>query len=163
MVYTYCDYLALSMSRADSVCSTANPNSALFSWPLPVSSAVLGCFASVTSFKVANPPFSAFVAGLTAFGVLTCMISTYAYCIDGFRQRANQIFIMNVVFKNFTSFGVIHFINSWVERVGPEVPLFVFGGTAVFLCLLAIPIYIYGKRFRSLWARHDPFLLLNIR
>jgi hypothetical protein len=40
--------------------------------------------------------------------------------------------------------------------------MFVFGGTSLFLCLLAIPVYMYGKRLRAWWARHDLFVKLKM-
>jgi hypothetical protein len=105
----------------------------------------------------------AFVTGLSAFGTLITMVTTYAYGLDGFRARANQIFVMGMIFKNMSLFGIIYFISDWVLRSGPEPPLFTFGGTCIFWALLAIPLYIFGKRIRSLWTRHDPFVILKIR
>jgi hypothetical protein len=54
-------------------------------------------------------------------------------------------------------FGLSHYANNWVAAKGPREPMYVWGGTALFLCLLTIPIYIFGKRLRGWWARHDLF------
>jgi hypothetical protein len=49
-----------------------------------------------------------------------------------------------------------------VAASGPEQIMYVFGGTSIFLALLAIPVYIFGKRLRSWWARHDLFVILHM-
>lgn len=60
-------------------------------------------------------------------------------------------------------YGLSNFANPWVEANGPFQIMAVFGGTSAFLCLLAIPTYIYGKRMRSWWARHDLFVALKMQ
>lgn len=55
-------------------------------------------------------------------------------------------------------YGLSNFANPWVESNGPAQILYVFGGTSIFLSLLAIPVYIYGKKMRSWWTRHDLFV-----
>jgi hypothetical protein len=64
--------------------------------------------------------------------------------------------------QNFMFYGLSNFANNWVAAAGPEQIMFVFGGTSIFLALLALPVYMYGKRMRSWWARHDLFVLLKM-
>jgi len=59
-------------------------------------------------------------------------------------------------------YGLSNFANNWVAANGPEQIMYVFGGTSLFLALLAIPVYIYGKKLRGWWARHDLFVLLKM-
>jgi len=59
-------------------------------------------------------------------------------------------------------YGLSNFANNWVEAKGPEQIMYVFGGTSIFLSLLGVPVYIFGKRLRSWWARHDLFVLLKM-
>jgi len=60
-------------------------------------------------------------------------------------------------------YGFSNFANDWVAAKGPEQIMFVFGGTSIFFSLLAIPMYVYGKRLRSWWARHDLFLKFGMQ
>lgn len=60
-------------------------------------------------------------------------------------------------------YALSNFANNWVEAEGPEPIMFVFGGTSIFLCALAIPVYIFGKRLRSWWSRHDLFVTLHMQ
>jgi hypothetical protein len=60
-------------------------------------------------------------------------------------------------------YGLSNFANPWVEANGPGQILYVFGGTSLFLCLLAGPVWVYGKRMRSWWARHNVFHMLGMQ
>ena len=104
-----------------------------------------------------------FLQGVMMVGVLIGIFSTLSYGLDSFRDQSNEIFIMNMVFKNFMFYGLSNFANPWVASAGPEQIMFVFGGTSLFLCLLALPVYIYGKKMRGWWVRHDLFVALKMQ
>lgn len=95
-------------------------------------------------------------------GVLIGIWSTLSYGLDSFRSQANEIFVMNMLFKNFMFYGLSNFANPWVVSKGPEEIMWVFGGTSLGLCVLAIPVYIFGKRLRGWWARNDLFVKLRM-
>lgn len=59
-------------------------------------------------------------------------------------------------------YGLSNFANDWVAAKGPAEIMYVFGGTSIFLSLLGLPVYIYGKRMRSWWARNDLFKKLKM-
>ena len=65
--------------------------------------------------------------------------------------------------QNFMFYGLSNFANNWVAAKGPTQIMYVFGGTSILLCLMAVPTYIYGKRMRSWWARHDLFVTLRMQ
>lgn len=104
----------------------------------------------------------AFLQGIMMVGVLIGIWSTLSYGLDAFRSQSNEMFVMNMFFKNFMFYGLSNFANPWVASKGPTQILYVFGGTSLFLSLLAIPVYIYGKKLRGFWARHDLFVLLKM-
>jgi hypothetical protein len=54
------------------------------------------------------------------------------------------------------------FSNDWVAAKGPQEIMYVFGGTSIFISLVALPVYVYGKRLRSWWTRHDLFLKFKL-
>jgi len=99
----------------------------------------------------------AFCQGLMMFGVLIAIFSSISYGLDAFRSISTETFIMNMLFKNFMFYALSNFANPWVLNKGPEQIMYVFGGTTIFLCLMAFPVYVYGKRLRSWWARHNLF------
>ena len=59
-------------------------------------------------------------------------------------------------------YGLSNYANPWVASNGPEQIMYVFGGTSLLCCVMAIPVYMYGKRLRSWWARHDLFKTLKV-
>ncbi|KPI38427.1 putative MFS-type transporter [Cyphellophora attinorum] len=104
----------------------------------------------------------AFLQGVMMVGVLIGIFSSLTYGLDAFRSQSNEIFVMNMLFKNFMFYGLSNFANDWVAAKGPQEIMYVFGGTSIFLCLLALPVYIFGKRLRAWWSRNDLFVKLNM-
>ncbi|KAK3717484.1 hypothetical protein LTR37_005874 [Vermiconidia calcicola] len=109
-----------------------------------------------------NSALCAFFQGVMMVGVLIGIFATLSYALDAFRSQSSEIFIMNMLFKirdqNFMFYGLSSFANNWVAAKGPTEIMYVFGGTSAFMCLLAIPTYMFGKRMRSWWARNDLFV-----
>ncbi|CEN61001.1 hypothetical protein ASPCAL07671 [Aspergillus calidoustus] len=101
----------------------------------------------------ANALLCAFLQGVMMFGVLIGIFSTLSYGLDAFKSQANEIFIMNMVFKNFLFYGLSDFANNWVADKGPAEMMYVLGATSCFLSILALPVYVYGKKLRSWQAR----------
>ncbi len=65
--------------------------------------------------------------------------------------------------QNFMFYGLSNFANDWVAAKGPEEIMFTFGGITLAMSLLAIPTYIFGKKMRSWWARHDLFVKFKLQ
>ncbi|KAJ9608839.1 hypothetical protein H2200_006610 [Cladophialophora chaetospira] len=120
-------------------------------------------FFGYTMAHGSNAILCAFFQGMQMFGVLIGVWSTTAYGLDAFRSQANEIFIMNMLFKNFMFYALSNFANDWVAAKGPEEIMFTFGGITLAMCLMAIPTYIYGKKLRSFWARHDLFVKFKMQ
>src|SRR5271170_488930 len=72
-----------------------------------------------------------FLWGLQMFGIALITISTSAYALDAFRENANEIFIMAMVFKTFFFYGMANFTNSWLASAGPVQVFNVLGGVTV--------------------------------
>jgi hypothetical protein len=49
--------------------------------------------------------------------------------------------------------GMNYFIADWINTQGPLEVFSIIGGIHIFICILTIPMYIYGKRVRSMTAR----------
>jgi hypothetical protein len=69
--------------------------------------------------------------GIMMTGVLFGTISSISYALDAYRDSSNEIFIMNMFFKNFMFYGMSYVANDWVVRSGPFEVLAVCGGTSV--------------------------------
>jgi hypothetical protein len=75
----------------------------------------------------------AFIWGMTLFGITIAAIATSSYALDAFRDHANEIFIMAMVFKNFFFYGLSNFINNWFAADGPTEAFNVMGGISAAL------------------------------
>lgn len=134
-----------------------------------------------------------FLQGVMLVGVVIGIFSTISYGLDAFRNLSSEMFIMNMLFKvslsplnlavllwvplkknqlrtklittfqNFVFYGLSVSANDWVASAGPQQMMYVFGGTSLFLALLAVPVYVFGKRLRSWWTRHDVFARLGMQ
>ena len=77
--------------------------------------------------------------GIMMAGVLVGTISSVSYALDAYRESSNELFIMNMLFKNFMFYGISYVANDWVVRDGPFNVLAVCGGTSVALVRPPIP------------------------
>lgn len=64
--------------------------------------------------------------------------------------------------QNFVFYAFASFSTEWFTEKGPFEAGAVLGGVNLGICLLGIPVYIFGKRLRSWWSRHDVLALLNL-
>ena len=71
--------------------------------------------------------------GIMMAGVLVGTISSVSYALDAYRESSNELFIMNMLFKNFMFYGISYVANDWVVKDGPFNVLAVCGGTSVAL------------------------------
>ena len=60
----------------------------------------------------------------------------------------------------FYTFSTIS--TQWFTDRGAFEPGAILGGITIGLCILGLPLYIYGKRLRSWWARHNALDLLGL-
>ncbi|KAF2405519.1 MFS transporter [Trichodelitschia bisporula] len=85
-------------------------------------------------------------------------VASSLYVVDAHRNIAIEGFTCMMVFKNIFSFGLTFHGYNWLVQGGINGIRNVFtavGSVQVVICLLTIPMYIFGKRNRSFFARHD--------
>jgi MFS family permease len=95
-----------------------------------------------------------FFYGLQYFSVGFMTIAVYGYLTDCHRDKAPEAFA-SINLRNIYSFGMNYFVASWISSQGPQEVFSIIGGIHVFICLMAIPMYIFGKRCRS-WTSRVP-------
>ncbi|CAK7234954.1 hypothetical protein SBRCBS47491_009125 [Sporothrix bragantina] len=101
------------------------------------------------------------------WGVMLCgcsfVIGPYsAYTIDAFRGMASEIFIANVMLKNFIFYAFSYFVNNWTASAGPKAPFFTFGAISLVFVSTTTLVYLFGKRYRAFWSRHNVLEKLHI-
>lgn len=76
--------------------------------------------------------------------------ASFAYVIDCHPQDANQAFVTINFMKAVFTFISSLFINGWYTSSGPLVVFVTIGIVNLVISLMTIPMYIFGKRFRSM-------------
>lgn len=110
-----------------------------------------------------SPYVAAVLQGVVLFGVMALLVATSSYALDAYRDMNNEIFIMGMLVKNFLLYGFTYFINNWVASSGPQQVFNVFGATG-FAIMIGLPImYVFGKKYRSYWHRHNLLEKFHIR
>jgi MFS family permease len=105
------------------------------------------------SISIADPWIGPVIFyGLQYFSVGFMSIAVYGYLTDCHRDKAPEAFAA-INLRNIYSFGMNYFISSWISTQGPKEVFCIIGGVHVFICLTAIPMYIFGKRCRSWTSR----------
>ncbi|KAK4241964.1 hypothetical protein C8A03DRAFT_11810 [Achaetomium macrosporum] len=103
--------------------------------------------------------------GLEVAGMVIGAVSSSLYIVDAYRDLAIEAFTCMIVFKNVFSFGLTLRAFEWLVQSGTKArPLFtIVASVQLVVCLLSIPMYIFGKRIRSFFYRHDLLQLFKVR
>src|SRR5271170_4131863 len=78
--------------------------------------------------------------GMMLGGGLICSTSVIVYALDAYRDSSNEIFIMNMFFKNFIYYGLSNFVNNWAAADGAGEVFTVFGTTGC--ALVKLPLHL---------------------
>lgn len=97
----------------------------------------------------------AVVWGILMFGLFVSASVTSAYVLDAMREHSTEIFIMNMVFKNFFFYGITDYGIGWLQTKGPADMFSAMAGISAGVILTSVPLYIYGKKYRSFWQHHN--------
>ncbi|RMZ74316.1 mfs transporter [Pyrenophora seminiperda CCB06] len=98
---------------------------------------------------------TAFFHGMDLFGIVIANIAVSSYTLDAFRHLSSEMFIINMVFKNFLFYGFSYFVNDWTASAGPATVFYTFGGIAGGMILTGPIFFFFGKRYRSYWHRNN--------
>ncbi|KAH7355737.1 major facilitator superfamily domain-containing protein [Pyrenochaeta sp. MPI-SDFR-AT-0127] len=104
-----------------------------------------------------------FVWGVALFGVCITVGVSITYALDAYRTMSNEIFLANIMFKNFLFYGYTYFVNQWTAKNGPRDLLYTFAGVNVAMVLTVVPMYVWGKRSRAFWHKHNIFEKLGVQ
>ncbi|KAL6162615.1 hypothetical protein ACJQWK_11538 [Exserohilum turcicum] len=123
---------------------------------IPSVTTVIGlCFFGHFAQKGSSFYLTAFFHGMDLFGIVIAAISSSSYVLDSFRDISSEVFIINMVFKNFLFYGFSYFVNDWAASDGPAQVFYVFGGVAGGMIITAPIFFFWGKQYRSFWHRHN--------
>ena len=90
-------------------------------------------------------------------------VASALYIIDAHRDIAVEAFTCLLIFKNIFSFVLAYFSYNWVFAVGIRKMFLIFASIEVALILLSVPMYIFGKKNRAFFARHDLLKITRVK
>ncbi|RFU75038.1 major facilitator superfamily domain, general substrate transporter [Trichoderma arundinaceum] len=92
--------------------------------------------------------------GITSFGCSLGSTTSITFCVDSYRQYAGEALVTLNFSKNiFHGLVFSLFISQWLAADGSRDVYIWLGVIQLIFCLLALPLYIYGKRARMWTAR----------
>ncbi|KAK0719460.1 major facilitator superfamily domain-containing protein [Lasiosphaeris hirsuta] len=128
----------------------------LFGWGITVD----GLLHSEYPYPVPLTFFALEVAGMVIGAVASSL-----YIVDAYRDLAIEGFTCMIIFKNIFSFALTFKAFDWlVANRSKAAPLFnALGAVQLAVCFSSIPLYIYGKRLRGYFYRHDLLAKFGLR
>ncbi|KAF5005097.1 hypothetical protein FDECE_8417 [Fusarium decemcellulare] len=94
--------------------------------------------------------------GIVSFGCSLGSTTSITFCVDSYRQYAGEALVTLNFTKNIAH-GLVFslFVSHWLEKDGSKMVYIWIGVIQCIVCLLSIPMYIYGKRARMWTARKN--------
>ena len=80
----------------------------------------------------------------------------FGYVIDSYGNLAEEAFVA-INSRNFLTFGLTYFVVDWLLADGAGKVFNILGGVFLIVCLLTVPLWIFGKRARN-WIDCNEFL-----
>ncbi|KAJ5130129.1 uncharacterized protein N7515_006168 [Penicillium bovifimosum] len=96
-------------------------------------------------------------------GMVMGAVAGSLYIVDAHREMAIEAFTCMIIFKNMFSFVLTFYAYDWFAHGGIKHTMVIIGSIQVGICLLSIPMYVFGKWNRSFFARHDILEMLHLR
>ncbi|EXJ79324.1 hypothetical protein A1O3_08826 [Capronia epimyces CBS 606.96] len=90
-------------------------------------------------------------------------IASAQYLLDAHRDIAVEAFTNLLIFKNIFSFILAYNAYNWVFAIRIQHLFIIFGSIEIAICLLSIPMYVYGKKSREFFHRHDILSMTKLR
>ncbi|KAL8789845.1 MAG: hypothetical protein Q9213_000913 [Squamulea squamosa] len=102
--------------------------------------------------------FFAFEVG----GMVLGAVASALYIVDAHRDIAVEAFTCLLIFKNIFSFALTWGAYDWLTTAGISKTFYIIASIQVGICLLSIPMYIFGKWNRAFFSRHDILKMLHL-
>ncbi|KAI9039087.1 putative MFS transporter [Aspergillus affinis] len=95
-------------------------------------------------------------------GMVMGAVASALYIVDAHRNIAIESFTCMLIFKNIFSFILTFFAYDWLVSNGIRPAFLAISSIQMGICVLSIPMYIFGKRNRSFFTRHDILKMLRL-
>ncbi|KAI9926342.1 hypothetical protein ASPWEDRAFT_119056 [Aspergillus wentii DTO 134E9] len=99
---------------------------------------------------------AAFGYGMQAFGVAAISNVAVTYSLDCYKPVTGEALVIIFVIRNTIGMLLSLYGTNWIERQGPAAVFGEMTAIQVVALLLAIPLFFYGERLRTLTSRYGP-------
>ncbi|KAM4055051.1 major facilitator superfamily protein [Hirsutella rhossiliensis] len=96
-------------------------------------------------------------------GMVIGAVASSLYIVDAYRSLTVEGFTLMIIFKNIFSFILTWYAYDWLVQSGFRVVFVIIASVQVGVCLLSVPLYIWGKRIRAYFHRHDLLTMTGLR
>lgn len=103
-----------------------------------------------------------FFFALEVMGMVLGAVASALYIVDAHREIAVEAFTCLLIFKNVFSFGLTYGAYNWIVAAGITKVFYIIASVQVGICLLSIPMYIFGKKNRAIFSRHDVLKMTHL-
>jgi MFS family permease len=92
------------------------------------------------------------VIGYVFIGIQTSTLNNIAttYAVDCYRPVTGDIFVLASIVKDLWAYGVTIYLPRWIGQTGYITPIMVTYVVCLGPCVLAVPMYFFGKNLRKL-------------
>ena len=96
-------------------------------------------------------------------GMVLGAVASALYIVDAHREIAVEAFTCLLIFKNVFAYILTYFAYDWIagDPGSIKTVFMIIASLQVAICLLSVPMYVFGKRNRSFYSRHNVFWLLD--
>lgn len=92
--------------------------------------------------------------GLANMSLVFASTCVFGYVVDSYRSHNEEAFVA-INARNLLTFGLTYFVNDWLAEQGALVVFCILGSLFLFVCLLTIPLWVFGKKCRSFTGRNE--------
>ncbi|KAG5949686.1 hypothetical protein E4U60_002224 [Claviceps pazoutovae] len=121
----------------------------------------------ITSDRLLSGAYS-YLVPLTFFalevgGMVIGTVASSLYIVDAYRDLTVEGFTLMIIFKNVFSCVLTFYAYDWVIGGGFRKVFMIVASLQMGICVLTIPLWIFGKRIRAFYARNDLLALTGLR
>ncbi|KAK8165716.1 synaptic vesicle transporter [Phyllosticta citribraziliensis] len=103
-----------------------------------------------------------FFFALVVAGMVIGAVASALYVVDAHRELAVEAFTAQMVFKNIFCFALTWKAYDWLVAAGVKPVFTAVASVQVVVCATTILMYVFGKRNRAFFARHDVLKMLHL-
>ncbi|KAF7502229.1 hypothetical protein GJ744_006427 [Endocarpon pusillum] len=104
--------------------------------------------------------------GFVIVGMVLGAVASALYVVDAHRDIAVEAFTCLLIFKNMFAFILTYYAYDWITAgisASVRSTFVIIGSIQVGICLLSVPMYVFGKRNRSFFFRHDLLRITRLK